>query len=141
MNDEDLASIKRDFSGGSRFILSFIQALLKTGYYTPDHPETQKARAGLHDGFQSLLKGHREITFVVVSSEGKRDVLVDGIVDEPVTLSSLMLKGMAEIFIPKFIEYFDRKNLSSFSVKSDITRNEFEAFIDIMSESPLQEEE
>jgi HEAT repeat protein len=51
-----------------------------------------------------------------------------------------MLKGMAEMFVPKFLAYFDRKNLSSFSIKSTITRKEFEAFVDIMSESPNHEE-
>ncbi|MBI5287256.1 MAG: HEAT repeat domain-containing protein [Deltaproteobacteria bacterium] len=120
-----------------RFILSFIQALLKTGYYTPSHPETSRAREGLYNDLLSILKDHREITFVAITTKGKGDVMVDGIVDEPVAISSFMLKGMAEVFVPKFLEYFDRKNLSSFSIKTNISRSEFEAFIDIMSESPF----
>jgi len=133
MSDEAVPPPRREFSEGSKFILSFIQALLKTGYYTPGHPETGRARAGLYDGFQSLVKDRRELTFVAVTTEEKSDVLVDGVVDEPVTLSSLMLKGMGEIFIPKFIEYFERKNLSSFSIKANISKNEFDDFMELLS--------
>lgn len=131
---------KKDLSEISKFILSFIQALLRTGYYTPDHPETEKAKAGLYNDFRSILKGHKELSFMAVEIHERRDVLVDGIVDEPMTLSSLMLKGMAEMFAPKFLDYFDRKNLASFSIKADITKDDFEAFIDILSEPPFHEE-
>jgi hypothetical protein len=131
-----------DFSGSSttsKFLLSFIQALLKTGYYTPDHRETSKAREGLYRDFVSIIKNHRELTFVVAAGKETRDIMVDGIVDEPAALSSFMLKGMSEMFVPKFLAFFDRKNLSSFSIKSAITKNEFDTFIDIMSESPSHE--
>jgi hypothetical protein len=131
-----------DFSGSSetsKFLLSFIQALLKTGYYTPGHPETSKARGSLFHDFFSIIKKHRELTFVVAAGKDTRDIMVDGIVDEPVELSSFMLKGMAEMFVPKFLAFFDRKNLSSFSIKSAITKSEFDTFINIMSESPSLE--
>ena len=123
-----------------KFLLSFIQALLKTGYYTPGHPETSKARKGLYDNFISTVKGHRELTFVSTAIKGTRNILIDGIDDEPIPISNFMLKGMAEMFVPKFLAYFDRKNLSSFSIKEAMTMDEFEAFIDIMSETPLHEE-
>lgn len=124
----------------AKFVLSFIQALLKTGYYTPGHPEASRAKEGLYDDLLSVLEGHREITFVAVTTKEKKDVLVDGIVEEPVSISSFMSKGMAEMFVPKFLEYFDRMNLSSFSIKANITRGEFETFINLMSESPFYEE-
>lgn len=77
----------------AKFVLSFIQALLKTGYYTPGHPEASRAKEGLYDDLLSVLEGHREITFVAVTTKEKKDVLVDGIVDEPVSISSFMSKG------------------------------------------------
>jgi hypothetical protein len=125
----------------SKFILSLIQALLKTGYYTPGHPETQKAKQGLYSQFLSIIKGYREITFTAVTIHDKRDVLLSGITEEPRTISSFMLKSMAEMFVPKFLEYFDRRNLLSFSIKANISREEFETFIDIMSEPPVREDE
>lgn len=122
------------------FLLSFIQALLKTGYYTPGHPEASKSKEGLYSDLISILKGHREISFIAVTLKEKRDVLIDGIFEEPVNFSAFMSKGMGEMFVPKFLTYFDRKNLSCFSIKSDITPAEFENFIDIMSESPFHKE-
>jgi hypothetical protein len=141
MSDKQYIKDFSDASETSKFLLSFIQALLKTGYYSTGHPETSKAREGLYHDFVTILKGYNELTFVVATTKNERDILVDGIVDEPTPISSFMLTGMAEMFIPKFLAYFDRKNLSSFSIKEDITRKEFEAFIDIMSESPLREED
>lgn len=122
------------------FLLSFIQALLKTGYYTPGHPEASKSKEGLYNDLISILKGHREISFIAVTLKEKRDVLIDGVFEEPVNFSAFMSKGMGEMFITKFLTYFDRKNLSCFSIKADITPVEFENFIDIMSESPFHKE-
>lgn len=129
-----------DASGPSRFLLSFIQALLKTGYYTPGHPETDRAREGLYNDFASVVRGHHELTFVTTTAQDMRYIFIDGITDEPESISGYMLKGMAEMFIPKFLAYFDRKNLLSFSIKACISREEFENFLDIMSESPQEQD-
>lgn len=140
MTDEPKSQVFGESSDLSVFILSFIQALLKTGYYTPGHPETSRARKGLYNNLLAAIKGHKEITFITKLSKESRDVIIDGIYDEPISFSGFMLKGRAEMFIPKFLDYFDRKNLSSFSIKAGITEEEFETFIDIMSESTGQEE-
>ncbi|MEW6714787.1 MAG: HEAT repeat domain-containing protein [Nitrospirota bacterium] len=140
MSNEPTNPVFGESSDLSVFILSFIQALLKTGYYTPGHPETSRARKGLYNSLLAAIKGHKEITFITKLSKESRDVIIDGIYDEPISFSGFMLKGRAEMFIPKFLDYFDRKNLSSFSIKAGITEEEFETFIDIMSETPGQEE-
>lgn len=106
----------------------------------PGHPEAQRARYGLYESLQGFLKGQGEISFVSVISGDKQDVYVGGISDEPLSLKDLMVRGMAEIFVPKFLEYFERKHLSSFSMKAAIRKAEFEKFLDIMTESPLYED-
>ena len=118
------------------FILSLIQAFLKTGYYTSGHPETEKARKGLFELLQKMLAGRPEITFVSAPEGGRQEIFIGGVFDEPAPLGRIMLKSMGDIFIPKFNEYFERKNLSSFAVKSSVTKDEFENFINIMTESP-----
>lgn len=140
MTNEQKSQVFGESSEVSVFILSFIQALLKTGYYTPGHPETSRARKGIYNSLLTALKGHKEITFITKLAKESRDVIIDGIYEEPISLSGFMLKGRSEMFIPKFLDYFDRKNLSSFSIKACITEEEFETFIDIMSETPGQEE-
>lgn len=123
------------------FILSLIQAFLKTGYYRSDHPEAQRAKAGLYEALKTFLGGKREISFISSGEGGKPELFIGGIFDEPMTASGIMMKGMAEMFIPKFTEYFERKHLSSFSMKSAISEAEFEKFIEIMTESPLYDRE
>ena len=49
----------------AEFLLALIQAFLRTGYYTPDHPESQKAKVGLYEHFQSLFTQRDELTFLV----------------------------------------------------------------------------
>ncbi len=75
-----------------------------------------------------------------MTSGDKQDVYVGGVTDEPTSLKGFMIKGMSEIFVPKFLEYFERKHLSSFSMKAAIKKEEFEKFLDIMTESPLYED-
>ncbi len=137
---QDELKPQETLSETAEFILSFIQALLKTGYYTPGHPGAEKAKEGLYLSLMKTLAGRNEITFVSVQEKGLKDVMIDGLFDEPTKLSSLMFKGMAEMYIPKFLEYFERKHLTSFSMKSRITEHEFDNFINIMSESPLEED-
>lgn len=130
---------QEDLSETTKFVLSFIQALLKTGYYMSEHPESLKAKKGLYSDLQKVLGGRKEITFVSVTENNQKDVIIDGIFDEPAKLSKLMLKDMAKLFVPKFLDYFERKYLASFSIKSQIKEEEFESFINIMSESAYQE--
>lgn len=117
-------------------ILTLIQALLKTGYYTPGHPETQRARAGLYAAVQEDLQKYPELTFILVESGERCEIFLSGVQSDPLPLSSLMIKSMADLFIPKFAEYFERKTLSAFTLKSAITPREFEAFVDLMTEPP-----
>lgn len=44
-----------------------------------------------------------------------------------------MSGGMAELFIPRFIDYFVRRNLASFSIKKNIGKEAFENFLELMS--------
>jgi HEAT repeat protein len=124
----------------SEFVLSLIQAFLKTGYYMPSHPEAQKATTGLYEAFKEIIKGKRELSFFTATENRQQEVFMVGIADEPLSISSLMLKSMAELFVPKFAEYFERKHLSAFSLKANISSHEFEKFIAIMTESPYTEE-
>jgi HEAT repeat protein len=64
----------------------------------------------------------------------KSDIMITGILDEPVNVRTLVGAGMAELFVPKLREYFKRKSLVSFAVKNDITPEHFERFVDIMSD-------
>lgn len=119
------------------FILSLIKSFLRSGYYHPDHPQAHQAKSGLYQLFQDLMVNSHELTFLILAGYEEKDLLLDGYLPEPTALSVIMSRNMGEIFIPKFVDFFERKALRACTIKKDITRNEFEKFIEIMSWSPL----
>ncbi|NIS60191.1 MAG: hypothetical protein GTO13_05660 [Proteobacteria bacterium] len=118
----------------ANFVLSLIQALLRTGYYTRDHPESKRAKVGLFEDFQALFIEKDELTFLVRDDSRTKNILIEGVLPETQYLSRLMLRGMAEMYIPRFAQFLERKDLLSLSLKNTMTRPEFTNFVDVMSE-------
>jgi len=116
------------------FLMNLTKAMLRSGYYSPDHPGSQNAKQGLFQEFQNCLSDSREIMITNQETRERSDILITGILDEPVDVRILVGAGMAELFVPKLREYFNRKGLISFAVKNDITLEHFESFVDIMSD-------
>jgi len=116
------------------FTMDFLKAMLRTGYYAPEHPGARKAKSGLFNSFKGLMKDKKELTYIKRITTELKDVMVDGVFPEPSSFKSLIPPGTAELFIPKFLEYFARQNLVSFTLKDTISDAEFDVFIDIMSE-------
>ena len=116
------------------FLMDLTRAMLRSGYYAPDHPGSRQAKKGLYEAFQRCLADSREIMITNrVTREGS-EILINGILDEPVNVRTLVGSGMADLFVPKLQEYFDRKSLVSFAVKRDIPADHFESFMTIMSD-------
>ncbi len=117
------------------FLQAFVKAMLQTGYYSSDHPQAQKAREGLYDSFRQLLGDSEEVSFLARFEKGKgKDIYIDGVTEEPTSLNKVMTSAQSELFLPKFSEYFHRRGLVSFSLKNDVGPEEFDKFVDIMSE-------
>ena len=121
------------------FILHIIQAFLRTGYYTPDHPESIRAKEGLFQHFKNLFEREDELTFLAREEQELKEIFIDGILPETQKLSRMMMKGMGELYIPKFVNYLERKDLISLTLKSRMEQTEFTRFIDLMSEPSLLE--
>ncbi len=121
------------------FILNMTKAMLRSGYYDPEHPASKTAKKGL---FQELQKNTDTIDEIMIAREESRkedDIIITGVLDEPVSIQNVVGVGKAELFIPKLSEYFSRKSLVSMAIKKNITREHFEAFIDIMCD-PLADQ-
>ncbi len=118
----------------AEFLLALIQAFLRTGYYTPDHPEAQKAKAGLYEDFQSLFSQRDELTFLVREELEGKNILIEGVLPEVQDLNGLMIAGMAEMYVPRFAKFLEQKDLISLTLKNAMTQTEFTSFIDVMSE-------
>jgi HEAT repeat protein len=116
------------------FLMDLTKAMLRSGYYASDHPGSGGAKQGLYESFKKCLEGSSEIMITHQETREKSDIMITGILDEPVNVRTLVGAGMAELFVPKLREYFKRKALVSFAVKNDITPEHFEHFVDIMSD-------
>ncbi len=119
------------------FVLHLIQAFLRTGYYTSDHPESKKAKEGLYQKFRELFEEEDELAFLVREEQGGQEIFVEGVLPEAQKLSRMMMKGMGELYVPKFAKYMERKDLISLTLKSRMKQGEFSSFVDIMSEPTM----
>jgi HEAT repeat protein len=118
----------------AQFLLALIQAFLRTGYYTPDHPESRKAKIGLYEDFQGLFSQRDELTFLIREEAAGKNILIEGVLPEIQDLNSLMIEGMAEMYVPRFAKFLEQKDLISLTLKNAMTATEFTNFVDIMSE-------
>lgn len=116
------------------FIMDLTRAMLRSGYYDSAHPSSTSAKRGLFDAFLNALGTANELMLTRHEEDGRSDIFVMGIFDEPFDVRKTVGTGMADIFVPKLREYFRRKSLESFAIKRDITPAHFEAFVDIMSD-------
>jgi len=117
------------------FLMDLTKAMLRSGYYSADHPGLESAKQGLYEKFQNCLGESRQIEITMQESRQKVDILITGILEEPVNVRTLVGAGMAELFVPKLTEYFKRKALVSFAIKNEISQEHFESFVDVMSDS------
>ena len=118
----------------AEFIMDLTKAMLRSGYYSIDHPGAQNAKRGLYEAFQKSLGDSSEIMISSQETREQTDISITGILDEPVNVRTLVGAGMAELFVPKLREYFNRKGLVSFAIKKSISLEHFEGFVDIMSD-------
>jgi hypothetical protein len=119
------------------FLLHLIQAFLRTGYYTPEHPESARAKEGLYQQFKNLFEAEDELSFLVREEQEAKEILVEGLLLEPQRLSRMMMRGMGELYVPKFAQYLERKDLISLTLKSQMGQTEFTQFIDLMNDPSL----
>ena len=130
---KELTKAERDKAmSAADFILNMTKAMLRSGYYDPEHPASKQAKKGL---FQELQKNAATISEIIITREESRkthDIIITGILDEPVSMRNVVGVGRAELFIPKLSEYFSRKNLVSLAIKKKIPPEHFDAFIDMM---------
>ena len=122
-----------------QFFMNLTKAMLRSGYYAPGHPGADSAKAGLYEEFMSVLRDQREIMIANHSTREGVDLMLTGILDEPVSIRVLVGVGVAELFAPKLSDYCERKQLLSFALKKEIPPDHFYQFIDIMSDPKVDD--
>jgi len=119
------------------FVVSLIQAFLRTGYYLPDHPQSNEAKEGLYDAFTDLAGRSDELTFYTRGEDDQGEIFIEGVAAHDLPISQVMTKGMADVYVTKFLEFLQRKELISISIPTRIGKEEFSHLIDLMSEPAM----
>ncbi len=122
-----------------QFFMNLTKAMLRSGYYAPGHPGADSAKAGLYEEFTTVLGDQREIMVTDHTTRDGIDLMITGILDEPVSIRVLVGPGVAELFVPKLSDYCERKQLLSFALKNEISPAHFYEFIDIMSDPKVDD--
>ena len=123
------------------FIMDLTKAMLRTGYYESSHPGAENAKRGLFEAFLNSVGEAGEIMLTHQETHEITDILIIGILNEPVNVRTLVGAGMAELFFPKLSEFFKRKGLVTFAIRKSITPQHFEKFVDIMSDPTADQAE
>lgn len=125
-----------DHSTLAEFTLNLAKAMLRTGYYAPDHPESKQSLEGLHDEFRRAVGDESGLTYMVEKVGDTETVMLQGHGEEPQSLDHIMIRGMAEMFAPKLLDFFHRRHLVSFSLRAPISAEQLSAFVILMSTPP-----
>lgn len=116
------------------FVMNLTKAMLRSGYYDPDHPGAQDAKKGLYEEFQKIMRDPDELMITNRETRTHSDILLTGILDAPVGVKTLVGHGVAALFVPKLQEFFKKKRLITLAIKKQIPQHHFNKFIDIMSD-------
>ncbi|NIN71171.1 MAG: hypothetical protein GTO46_04380 [Gemmatimonadetes bacterium] len=137
-NTQTAAALQRKeaYTPLANFTLALIQAMLRTGYYAADHPEAKKSMTGLYAQFAGLVQGRSGLTYSLLEKQEYTEITVDGYTEVATPLHQVMVSGMADLFTPKFLDFFSRWKLLSFSIRPDTTQEEFDTFVELMSQVP-----
>ncbi len=136
------AAAKKELSPADRerikpvgeFVMDLTKAMMRSGYYAADHPGSHNAKKGLYEALHRCLRDSPEITITHQQDREKNEILITGILEEPVNVRAVVGAGMAELFVPKLSECMARKALMSVAIKKSIPPDHFEGFIDVMSD-------
>ncbi len=123
------------------FIMNLTKAMLRSGYYDPGHPGSTTAKSGLYEEFIRVLQDSGEIMISNRSTKEKGDLLITGILDEPVSIHQMVTQGVAGLFVPKLCEYCEKKELIGFAIRKEIPPPHFNDFITIMSDPQVDRSE
>jgi len=126
----------------NKFTQSLVKAMLRSGYYSPDHPGAQKAKQGLYQEFREAVKDYAELGFMLQQKVGQApEFLITGVSEETIPLKKLMGAQTGELFLPKYLDYFGRKRLVSLSFRASIPEEAFYRFVDIMGDPTVDKGE
>jgi HEAT repeat protein/predicted transcriptional regulator len=124
-----------------QFTLTFLKGLMSTGIYPPDHPAVREVVDEPYLLLKRLAPSANEITFMSASAAIGDEIMVEGVLSEGIPFTTLLHSSMGEIFARKFVAYFERNQLVSFSIKTRVGRDELQKLISVFAEYRSRDED
>jgi hypothetical protein len=116
----------------SQFTRDLIQSVNKTAYYTAGHAAHHEAGEPLYVMLKQFLADSPQVGYML-NRTTPPEIFVDGLSSGRVRMSDIMPAGVYSIFVPKFVQYFDRHNMVALSFRADVTLDEFVSLVTILS--------
>jgi len=116
------------------FLIELTKAMLRSGNYAADHPRRDQACQDLYDAFKRCVQDTSELMLAVRRSADQSNILVTGILYEPVAVLILVGSSMAQLFLTSLESYFKSSRLVGFAIQKEISLENFVLFLDIISD-------
>jgi hypothetical protein len=114
------------------FLTELSKAILRTGYYSADHPEARRSVAGLYAEYRAALPdADLRLSALFRQEGGSILVTAPGLDDAP--LEKVLVGGAAALFTPKLLELMRRREIVAFTIGRGTDEREFLAFVELMS--------
>ena len=99
------------------FLMDLTKAMLRSGYYSADHPGSEGAKQGLYEKLQNCLGESRQVEITKQETREQTDILISGILEEPVNVRTLVGAGMADLFRSQAERIFQTQRVGEFRRK------------------------
>ncbi|MBI5516775.1 MAG: hypothetical protein HY909_23525 [Deltaproteobacteria bacterium] len=114
------------------FTRSLVQTMNRSTYYEVGHPAHASVSEELFEKLLGLLREQPQVGYLLLRGKVP-EVFVDGVGSNRVNLRETMAAGVYEVFIPRFIEYFDRYELVMLAFGRAMTLSEFGHFVSVIT--------
>ncbi len=123
---EDEIQIRNDLG---KLSIAMIKAILQASFYKTDHKLTHAAVDDFFTALEPVQDLFLELTYMSSSDELKPDFTIEGLMVEPVNLTACVKTVLRDEFLGKLRDFFAWNKLVSFSIKREMTRDEFLRFL------------
>lgn len=116
----------------AEFTRELVQSVNKTAYYGADHPAHYEVGEPLYKMLGQFLGGNPQVAYSL-NRTTPPEIFVDGLGGGRVRMSDIMAAGVYSLFVPRFVEYFDRHNLVLLAFRQGLTLKEFVGLVTVLS--------
>jgi HEAT repeat protein len=123
------------------FTVTLVRALHRVGQFDPSRPNFPRVRARLHKELVRLLRTQPELAYVIgppTVAGGPPELYVDGTGPARTELRRLVGPSIGGAFVLQLQEFMQRRSLVVMAFPRGITEPEWNAFLEIIPNTPVE---